>query len=256
MTLCSQGPGPRSGALPLVDSMSGHAERHRPRTYDDMKMPISSRSVAGRATFIALAAISLLVAHDLVYLVQLGPAADLTRVLRAAGHEYWGLASGSVLIGAAAAGLLVMRRLLQLRRTAAALGVSGTRTPRTRFGARTGALWIRLFAIVTAGFALQENVEHLVQHGHVLGAGALVGPEYPLALPVIGAITIGAALLGAAIIGVEHGLVACITLALVRRTPRPPRATQRPPIRVTAARISMLARAGASRAPPVRLLSV
>lgn len=43
--------------------------------------------------------------------------------------------------------------------------------------------------LVAVAFALQENAEHLVGHGHGIGLGALIGPEYPLALPVLAAVT-------------------------------------------------------------------
>ncbi len=39
--------------------------------------------------------------------------------------------------------------------------------------------------VVTTAFAVQENLEHLAGHGHLIGLGALIGPEYPLALPVL-----------------------------------------------------------------------
>ena len=54
--------------------------------------------------------------------------------------------------------------------------------------------------LVALAFAVQENAEHVLSHGHLIGAGALIGPEYPLALPVL---------------AVVSGLAAAVT-ALVR----------------------------------------
>jgi hypothetical protein len=49
-------------------------------------------------TFWALAVVTLLLSHDAVWLAQVGPGAQLTGVLRQAGHGYWGLASAVLLL--------------------------------------------------------------------------------------------------------------------------------------------------------------
>ncbi len=80
-------------------------------------------------------------------------------------------------------------------------------------------------------------------------SGRCVGPEYPLALPIIAFLTGIAAVIVELIVGVERSLLAAIAAALASR-PRPARHLRRPS-RVVAHRSSVLSRMGASRAPPV-----
>ena len=58
-------------------------------------------------------------------------------------------------------------------------------------------MWWRLALVVALGFAVQENLEHLLTHGHAPGLGVLAGPEYPLALPIIGLVTAATAVVAA-----------------------------------------------------------
>ena len=85
------------------------------------------------------------------------------------------------------------RRRLDLRSGCAASGDGRPASarppmPRRPFARRFAVAWLRLAAVVAVGFVIQENVEHSIIHGHAPGVGALLGPEYPLALPVIGLI--------------------------------------------------------------------
>lgn len=203
----------------------------------------------------ALAGLALLISHDLVWLVQVGPGASLATALRGAGHGYWDVASLALTAAAAAAGLAVLRHVLRLRRRAEAIGAAPARPSRTSYLRRVGGAWARLFVVVALGFALQENVEHAVAHGHLMGLGALVGAEYPLALPVIAVITGLAAALAAVVISVEHELRATIIAALRRRL----RPDAMPPTRPRRERLSRvaspLASAGAGRAPPLPIVA-
>ena len=194
--------------------------------------------------FWALAGVALLVSHDVVYLVQVGPGAELARVLRGAGHEYWGL--GSALLGGIGfiAAVATLVRLRHLRRTARELHARSTRS----YPRRVLRTWALLLAVVAVGFVIQESAEHLVAHGHAIGVGALLSAEYPLALPVIATITGLAALIVALAADVELRLLAAIASALAR--PRPGRAVPRPAAPVPG-RSSIRSRPGASRAPPV-----
>lgn len=116
-------------------------------------------------------------------------------------------------------------------------------------------MWARLLAVVAIGFAIQENIEHLVGHSHAPGLGALIGPEYPLALPVIALIT-GVAAFAAAMLGqTERALLAVIADAMRRILARAPGRTSRPPGRLRAALIAPLAGAWAGRAPPWSFVS-
>jgi hypothetical protein len=211
--------------------------------------------IRGPVAFWAVAGVALLVSHDAVFLAQVGPGHALARALREAGHEYWGIASLLLgIIGLATLGATLLR-LRALRRKAATLGatpIAGSRP----YVVRWLATWGRLLAMVAIGFVVQENIEHLVGHGHAPGLGALIGPEYPLALPVITLITGLAALVAAALSQAERALLAVIADAMRRVLARAPRRTDRPPQRLVVRLMSPLARAWAGRAPPRVLVSV
>jgi hypothetical protein len=142
-------------------------------------------------------------------------------------------------------------RLRSLRIRASTLGAEPISAP--SFGGRFVSSWWRLAAVVAIGFALQENVEHLITHGHAIGTGALVGPEYPLALPVIGLIGALAAAIATAVSGIQEALVVAIEAALRRL--RPARRLIRRPAPVPSAIGSALTRPGAGRAPPLLVVS-
>jgi hypothetical protein len=219
-----------------------------------MRTRATLERVPPRLAFSALAGMALLVSHDAIFLSQVGPGESLTRALREAGHEYWAIASLLLAtIGLAAVGATILR-IRGLRRAAAAFGQTPVVTARP-YASRWLHGWARLLAVVAIGFLLQENVEHLIRHGHAPGFAALIGPEYPLALPVIGLITGVAALLAATTSQAERALLALIADALRRVLDRAPREVPRPPIRLTALLISPLARASAGRAPPRSFVS-
>ncbi len=106
---------------------------------------------------------------------------------------------------------------------------------------------------MTVGFAIQENVEHAIGHGHMPGLGALVGIEHPLALPVLAIITGVGAIVAASLRAAEHDLVAAIEAALRRSTLRSPRDLPRPARRARVADPPLMARNAAGRAPPREL---
>jgi hypothetical protein len=204
----------------------------------------------GAIAFWALAGLALLVSHDAIYLAQIGPGEALTAALRSGGHGYWGWASLGLVILGLVAGIGVAARLGWLSRRAADVGAEPSAPDRWlgRFGRR----WWRLALVVGAGVLVQENVEHYLAHGHVLGAGALIGPEQPLAIPVIGLVS---ALAGAfaALVSDRHRALVEAILAVLRHPARAPRATLRPPSRLAVLIGSVLAGQGAGRAPPAVL---
>jgi hypothetical protein len=208
---------------------------------------VSSHDVRNRLAFWALAGLALFVAHDAVFLAQIGPGQALVAELRGSGHEYWTAASLLLLAVAIVAGVTTWLRVRHLRQQASALGAAppGDRS----FPRRFASAWWRLAVLVAIAFAVQENAEHLIAHGHAPLAGALIGPEYPLAIPVIGLVTAIAAALVALVARTQEALVAAIEAAL-RRPVRAPRAGARPPQRLGSRVESVLARRGAGRAPP------
>lgn len=214
-----------------------------------MRMALTRNGFA----FWALAGVALLISHDAVFLAQMGPGADLAQDLRTAGHGYWGVASlGLALVGLATA-TAVLLRLRHLRIRAAGLGAR-TRSARHGYLVRALVCGARLFAVVTIGFMIQESIEHGLMHGHLVGLGALIGPQYPLALPVLGTITLLGGFIAAMVDRVETELVASITDAL-RRLARAPRRSVRPPLRLSIRRRMTLVHGNAGRAPPGLLVS-
>jgi hypothetical protein len=216
----------------------------------DMRTVVT-RAPRGVIGFWALAGVALLVSHDAVFAVQAGPGRALTDALRDGGHGYWGVASALIAAAGLIVGLLAAARLSRLRRRAHEVGAVPITTSRTTSVLRA---WAWLFLIASAGFLVQENLEHLAMHGHLIGAGALVGPEYPLALPVIASITLAAGIIGGLIGDRESALLEAITTALAGIRHRPVHAVRRTE-EVAVAGPSVLARRGAGRAPPGMALS-
>jgi hypothetical protein len=206
-------------------------------------------------TFWALAVVTLLLSHDAVWLAQVGPGAQLTGVLRQAGHGYWGLASAVLLLVGALALTGTAWRVIALRRQARAIGANRVARGGRWDARRLAMTWLRLAALVTLSFAVQENAEHFVAHGHVLGAGALVGPEYPLAIPVIATMCAVAAVLAVAVAAVERSLELSIAHAARATSIHAPRRLDRPPVRVVLRRLAAMATGDAGRAPPGLLVT-
>lgn len=206
-----------------------------------------SRRISGPIAFWALAGLALLVSHDAIFFVQYGPGEALTRALRDAGHAYWTMARlGLAAVGLAAAAIVAIR-LIHLRSHARRLGAPAAARP-TGWWGRLLLTWGRLFAIVAVGFVIQESAEHFAMHGHAIGLGALISPEYPLALPILALVSLVAALITVLVTVAEVALEA--TIAAASRQPRPPRRLIRPPAELGIQRIPILARAAAGRAPP------
>ncbi len=212
-----------------------------------------STSIRDRFAFWALTGVSLLVAHDAIFLVQAGPGEDLAATLRTAGHGYWALASLALAVTAIVAATWTWLRIRRLQRRARTLGAAAAAT-HPRLVRRVGVAWLRLAAVVSIGFLVQENVEHVIAHGHAPGFGALIGPEYPLAIPVIAVISAIAAIVAALVGSRREALVVAIEAAL-RQMPRAPRDTMRPPARLPAGIGSVLAVQGAGRAPPTLVVA-
>lgn len=213
-------------------------------------MPALTEHLRTRAAFWTLAAVALLLSHDAVFLVQLGPGEPLAHALRQAGHDYWGAATVVLAIAGVVLAAAATWRLVALRRRANVLHARLRPVPARTYLRRAVTMAARLFAVVAIGFVLQENVEHVLGHGHAPGLGALLGPEYPLALPVIAAISLLAGLLGAVVATTTGQLLAGIVEALARRS-RSPRSTGRPQSRSWARPRSPMATRVAGRAPPI-----
>ena len=213
-------------------------------------LPMSTTAaLRGRrgVAFWLVAAACLLASHDLIYLVQLGPGRGLADALRTAGHGYWPVLSA--VIAVTAIGLLA-RTALRLH----ALGRRARDVPRWRGGpVRIGPFvrtWARLLVIVAVAFVIQENAEHFVSHAHAPLLGALGGPEYPLALPLLASITLLGAIVTVAVREREQALLAHIAGATRHWARSRGSQPRRPSGPMRLRRIPILARPDLSRAPP------
>ena len=227
-----------------------------------MTFEASARTVRLLAAvrFALLAIVCLAVAHDAIFAVEHGIGAGFAEAMRNGGHDgYWPALSVIVVIAATVLGL---RTVVRLGRLGQAVGRRSHRPRGVLSHARRPGylgellrLWLPLFVGVALAFALQENIEHLAGHGHLIGLGALIGPEYPLALPVIGLVALAAAALGALV----RWRIALLEARVgVRPVPARPRGlTARRPapgwaiVATLRIRAWSLVRLDAGRAPPV-----
>jgi hypothetical protein len=156
--------------------------------------------LAGRLRLGVLALVALLAGHTAIYAVQYGTDARFAQAMSASGHDgWWGpasllvLAIGFALLVRAVGGLAH----LELRARVTSPIHSASRDGRAHYWSEVGSIWRRLTPLVAGLFLVQENLELFVAHGKLLGLDPLGGPGYPLALPILGALTLGLSLLGA-----------------------------------------------------------
>jgi hypothetical protein len=152
----------------------------------------------------ALLLISLTVAHDLIYRARYDWAYSQGEV---DGHGYWPL---MILLTITAFAAITFR---SVRRLAAASSDAQGQPEEQSFSASTAAsefraLLVGLLPRVVAAYVVLENVEHLLNHGHVEGIDVLFGPGNELVLPIIAAVASALSLLGALVRWRERILVA------------------------------------------------
>jgi hypothetical protein len=213
-----------------------------------------SGRLARGVSFWLAASVALLVAHDAVFAMQAGAGRPAAELLRTAAHAYWPVATGLVLASAVIGGAWWAMRLATLRRLTGAGGSRRLPPARSSWRGRAVTMWPRLFVLVAAAFLLQENVEHLYVHGHLIGLGALIGPEYPLAIPVLAAVTALAAAVAALVRDREAALVRRILIERAYRVGQEAVQPRRRPCRELPGRLDPLSLLRAGRAPPSPVL--
>jgi hypothetical protein len=156
---------------------------------------------APRVRLALLLLVAVFVGHDAVYLAQYGLGSTLAQVMTDRGHDgYWlalvglsAIAGALLLAGAATVLLRLHQRLSGLPPTTAARAAT---TTGLAYLPEVLRLWRVLLPATILLFALQENAEYLFAHGDVLGIEAIVGPNAPLAIPVLAIVTLALAALG------------------------------------------------------------
>lgn len=218
----------------------------------------STARLAPRLRLGLLLIVALFTAHDAVYIAQYGLGGRLAEVMTERGHDgYWvgmiGLAAVAVVLLAA----ITASILLGLRRRLQATG--STRAGRPTSPPYLGEvlrLWRVLLPATLLLFALQENLEYLATNGDIPGIEALIGPNAPLALPVLALVTLALAAIG----GLVRWRIAALEGRLARSLARLRRrieAVAPPPewrgIHASAPHRWILGRLDAGRAPPLIL---
>jgi hypothetical protein len=142
-----------------------------------------------RLRFVALAALGSLVAHDAVFAAQYGLGHDRDVALAATAHGYWpAFVVLTALVGTAGAGA-ALAALVRLRRLVRGLPAGPAAPGRPSYAREVARLWPRLLLVVATVFLIQENVEHVAAGQAPVGLWALSAPGYPLAIPVLVAVT-------------------------------------------------------------------
>ena len=152
---------------------------------------------ADRIRLGVLALVALLVSHTAIYAAEFGTSDRFAQAMASGGHDGWWLpASASIL----AVGFVILAwtvgGLANLELRARTAGRHGDQvTP--SFAGEVRSIWPRLLPLVTVLFLVQENVEQLAAHGRLPGFDPLIGAALPIALPILGLVTLALALAGA-----------------------------------------------------------
>lgn len=215
------------------------------------------RRITGIAIAVALQLVALVLAHDLVFLARYG--SRFNEALVHSGHgASWTSAVWTVL---AIAALLLIAGSLRLAYLGALVrrtnGATQRLDRRSRGSVELGTLlrmWLgtgtRIALVGVVLLTIQENLERSSIGGSALGAGILLSPEYPWALPITIAVGLLVGFVAALFEWQRRSLVERLRAARAAAPRRHPAITPRP--RTVAARLttSLLGRRSGLRAPP------
>ena len=161
---------------------------------------------------LALLPISLLVGHEAVFGAQYGLGDAFAGAMTAGGHDgYW--TAFSLVIAAltttfvAREGLRAARLRWRLHQAGAGGRRDGTHArddvraplPGRSWSRELRSIWPGLFVTTAFAFAVQENLEHILSGETPHGLASLIGPEHPLAIPILALVTAVVAAAGAII---------------------------------------------------------
>jgi hypothetical protein len=226
------------GHPPGVDLGDDLPERHSCRSVAWVKTTANGRAVCSRRMIVGtsprlatigprlrnavLVLFALFVAHDAIFVAQFGVGDGFAQAMSDGGHDgYWLPVTLGVGIAAGLIFLAALGVLSRLNRQAG--GRRRDLPPGPSYLNELASTWLRLFPTVGLLFALQENVEHFVIDGHLVGLGVVLGP---VVLPVLAATTFGLAALGSLLRWRIRLLEACIAAARRQSYARPEAARQ------------------------------
>jgi hypothetical protein len=152
---------------------------------------------AGRLRLAVLALVGLLSAHTAIYAAEFGVGDRFAQAMANGGHDGWWLPASVVILGVGL--VLLIQTLGGLAHLEVRWRASGRRTGeagRAHPAPEIRSVWGPLLPLVTTLFVVQENVEYLVAHGHLLGLDPLI-VDSGIALPMLALISLGLAVLGA-----------------------------------------------------------
>jgi hypothetical protein len=200
---------------------------------------------------LAMTLVSLVVAHNLVFLATYGAGYD--DALVESGHGgAWGSAVAVILAaGAGLLGLAVwrLRRLGLLAREVAPAGARLSSGP-GQFAPRLVRLWLRLSTATALLFVIQENLEHRLTGEALPGLAVLGSAEYPDAWLIIAGVALAVAFVGALFAWRRDLLIARIAAGLRHLHRRSVRVAGWPVADRDGRPDSIVGRGRAVRAPP------
>jgi hypothetical protein len=182
-----------------------------------------------RLGFLVMLLVSLVTAHNLVFLLAYGPRAG--EELAHTGHgDAWQAAVAVVLVVAVSLLSIALWRIRQLGLLARNLAPAPDRRSSgpSPLGRRLVILWSRLVVATALALLVQENLEHLQAGLPLPGLTVLGSSEYPDALLIIIGVTLAVAVVGSLVRWRRAVLIARLAAAVRRFRPRAATRQRRP----------------------------
>ena len=209
---------------------------------------VNAHSSVGRPALLAMVFATVVLGHELTYLLTHG-FSGYDAAMAEAGHErYWVAFVLAVAATGCVLALVAVRQLLRLRNLAAGIEGGGTQNTGALRQLLAG-LWRRTALGALLVYLLQENLEAVTSGQPLPGLNVLAGDQI-VALPLVLLVALTIALIGALVAWRRDALLAQIQCGGVAPRRRAPRFARDSGIRV--ARKAYIGSANAVRAPPQR----